>query len=147
MAMNKREKAALLAAQQAAALYLNPNDKVEPDMLPKDAPRDGWDGWEVNTAWCSGLGRGIAALQGVRRVWSDGHSHGSGTIVVRNARGRYHVASQQGVPLYSTRTVALRRLRWELAQEVAEALNEIDVAIAEERASVTESCPACGGAS
>ena len=64
----------------------------------------------------------------VERAWSRSVAHGTGPYAVGT------IGSQGGVELYSTRTLALRALRYEMEEELATTLAGIDKQIEEEEA-------------
>lgn len=116
MAMNKKETAALEAAEREAriarALRWSDATDVPPDMpIPSGSVRFS-TGWELN-----------AHTSQVTRAWSEINLHGAGEYE-RPSRLRH--ASQEGILLYSTEERALRALRVIVERASAEQLADID---------------------
>lgn len=115
MAMTKAEKAKLAALDAELALVraLRWTAPVQPD-LPVPEFGQTTSGWQINTY----SGR-------VYEAWSESAAHGEG-----KARGSY--GSQKGIPLYSTRLLALQAMRAAVELECAQKLAAIDAQIAKE---------------
>lgn len=121
MAMTKADQQRLASAERQAAINraLRWSDvtSIEPDVpVPQGFTHT--QGFTFNE---------YAAE--VRAAWSESVSHGSGEWQPYSNR---RSASQRGIPLYSTRTLALRALRCALEQKYAVMLESIDREIAME---------------
>ncbi len=111
MAMTKAEKAELQGLRDRLALVsaLRWTEAVKPDV-PVPAHSDpATTGWAYN-----------APSLRIEQMWSESHAHGWGA-----SRGRGS-ASQRGRALYSTRLLAVRAMRYEVEQECAAKLAQID---------------------
>jgi hypothetical protein len=135
MAMNKREKAALAAAELAARVnqalrWSMPapwrEEAVGKDLPPPSTFGDHTLGWSINLhRILSGYSGGLDS-HAVYSSWSSTGGHGTG----HEDPGKH--GSQRACSQYSTRLRALRALRCELEQWAAERLEKIDQMIARE---------------
>jgi hypothetical protein len=116
--MNKAEKAAMEQLEIRAALCWC--DPVEFDVIP-----DSYD--HAVTGWvASGGGR-------VFEGWSTANRHGEGSASPENVSwGRG--ASQGARPMYSTRQLAIKAIRYERTRSMARELMQLDRMIAAEQA-------------
>jgi hypothetical protein len=139
--MNKREKAALAAAELASRVHralrwsLPAHWREYKQDLP--SPQYGDQGyvlgWSLNLhRILSGYGGGLDSSSAVYPSWSGTSSHGTG----HEHPGKH--GSQRGVAQYSTKMRALRALRCELEQWAGERLEQIDRLIEAERAKEAE---------
>lgn len=120
MAMTKKERAEFDAAIERARLLgaLRWTSKIAPDIpVPQDGETSGW--------------RHNAYSIRVERAWSEPTAHGTGPQRDRSGRS---VASQCGIPLYSTKLLALKAMRHEMEMEYARKLALADRMIAETEA-------------
>lgn len=114
MSMTKKEKAEMQALRVLAALRWS--DPVAPDVMP---PEEGFViGWRASSY--SGH---------VEKAWTESGRHGHGHTPQPPGHG-----SQRGVHLYSTKLLALRATRYEMARRFANELAAIDAKIADELA-------------
>lgn len=119
MAMTKaeRERMAELEVALREALALRWTDLVTPD-IPKPGYQEKTSGFVFN-----------AYSSDVRPAWSSSAYHGIGYSSEEEQRASRLSARQQGIPLFSTRLLALRGLRHELECEAAKRLAAIDAQI------------------
>lgn len=112
MAMTKKEKeyVAQLEEQVGIAMALRHTERVDPD-IPVPALSSGihTQGW-------------TAGYDSVRESWSESTRHGEG----RRASTPPGSASQKGIPLYSTKLLALKAVRYKMEQRFANQLWLID---------------------
>jgi hypothetical protein len=104
-------------AERIAALRWS--DRIEPDVPKPEVFGKPTSGWDFN-----------AYAKRVWPAWSTSITHGEGTYSGNRPSG-----SQGGRGLYSTRELALRALRYEVACMAAVELLKIDRAISEAQAS------------
>lgn len=119
MAMTKKEKAEFeaMAKELRVQSALRWTEKIAPDL---PIPSSGCtQGWAINSY------DGI-----VREAWSQNIRHGNGLCEPDNWR---QSASQNGVPLFSTKLLALKAVRHEMEKEFAKKLAAVDEAIAKAR--------------
>jgi hypothetical protein len=114
--MTKAEKAEVerLKTALGLALALRFTDAPEEPDIPAPIP-----GAAATTGWTFNKYSRV-----VGQAWSESNSHGDGPM-----RIPARVASQQGIPLYSTKLRALRALRRNLERLCAEQLRAIDIQI------------------
>lgn len=118
MAMNKAEKAAFESLKDE--LYKAKAFRFTETVLP-DIPIPGYvdkptSGWVCN----------VYSMR-VGQAWSTSVAHGNGSARTPNSSG-----SQRGIPLYSTKLLALRAMRNAAENEYASKLASIDRLIEEE---------------
>ena len=110
MAMTKKEKEALENALTSAALRAT--SPVKPD-IPIPGPGEVSEGWE-------------ALFDRVGIAWSRSCAHGRGPHKKEDKRLS---ASQGGIALYSTKTLALKAIRYQTECRAAKELRRIDIMI------------------
>lgn len=112
MAMTKKEKAefdsAIYSAELLAALRWT--QEVNPDLPKPQNFNNHIEGWDFN-----------AVTKKVEKYWSDSVSHGPGESYAQKTYG-----SQKGMPLYSTKSLALKALRHAIELKAAQDLLAID---------------------
>ncbi len=114
MAMNKKEKALLEEFQVKAALHLSTGECPQPDIpVPThgsyhDKPLTGF----------------VACYNTVQYACSSSVGHATSHEPV------YKTRSQRGIEMYSSKTEALKALRFKLELEFAEKLHRVDKQIA-----------------
>lgn len=117
MAMNKAEKAAMEQLEIRAALcWSEPVAHDVQQPLFFSVANQYVEGW-----FASPGGR-------VSKGWSGIHSHGDG----EPPSSYHHQSSQGGRPLYSTRLLALKAVRYARARDMAKELMQLDRMIAAE---------------
>lgn len=129
MAMNKKEQAEMAALRRAVLVAgaFKRTERVLPDVV---ATND------------SGMVFGFARRDTVtgtsipEPAWSDTVSHGYGTKA--DAERPHRSGSQNAKRMYSTMLRALMAHRWELEQQYANQLADIDEAIERERAAAPQ---------
>ncbi|SAK98454.1 hypothetical protein AWB80_07524 [Caballeronia pedi] len=124
MAMSKKEQAEMaeLRAALARARAVRTTEPVAPDLHIGNSP----DVQEL-----SGYFYNAHTLE-VMPAWTSTVSHGRGYASRREQIGS---ATQRAIPLYSSRLLALRALRYATEQRVFAELAKIDMLIDEESAS------------
>lgn len=120
MAMNKKEKALVEALKTKAAFHRT--EEVKPDV---PAP----SGYERGVMRMTKGYLPVAPMSDMSRIelaCSTSVSHGTGSQDKTSSQGARH--------LYSTRMLALKRMRWEVEQDCMKRLRRVDRMMEEEQA-------------
>ncbi|WP_186268089.1 hypothetical protein [Burkholderia gladioli] len=118
--MNKKELARMAEVEQQLreARALRFTDTAAPDLPKPTGSGEETSGWSFNSY-----------SKSISQAWSNSVAHGTGYSSSAAQRASRQSASQRGIPLYSTRLLALRAMRNDIERRVARELSDIDAMI------------------